>query len=258
MFVLPVLDLLSGAVVRGVAGDRGNYRPVESLLCGDARPVSVARAFVKLGLREAYVADLDAIAGREPAWDIYLALIDCGLSLWIDAGAGDAPAAERLASFGHAGQSISRIVVGLESLAGRGDLSDVLAVLGPERAVFSLDLKHGRPLTESPDWRDAQPFDIAAEAVAAGAEAAIVLDLAQVGVGRGPATLDVCRRLRAAFPRLELIGGGGLRNADDLRSLADAGCDAALVASALHDGRLTAADVAGCLAPRHRAVRHDR
>jgi len=120
MFVLPVLDLLSGAVVRGVAGDRGNYRPVESLLCGDARPTSVARAFANLGLREAYVADLDAIAGREPAWDTYRELLDCGLSLWVDAGAGDAPRAERLASFEHAGQAaISRIVVGLESLAGR-------------------------------------------------------------------------------------------------------------------------------------------
>jgi len=38
--------------------------------------------------------------------------------------------------------------------------------------------------------------------------------------------------------------GGGVRGAEDLRSVAASGCDAVLVASALHDGRLTAADLA--------------
>jgi phosphoribosylformimino-5-aminoimidazole carboxamide ribotide isomerase len=40
-----------------------------------------------------------------------------------------------------------------------------------------------------------------------------------------------------------LVAGGGVRGADDLARLADAGCDGALVATALHDGRLSAADV---------------
>ena len=66
-----------------------------------------------------------------------------------------------------------------------------------------------------------------------------VVDLAGVGVGQGVPTLDLCRRLRAAYPKLELISGGGVRGVDDLKALRDAGCDAALVASALHDGRLT-------------------
>jgi phosphoribosylformimino-5-aminoimidazole carboxamide ribotide isomerase len=41
-----------------------------------------------------------------------------------------------------------------------------------------------------------------------------------------------------------VLAGGGVRDLDDLRQLAEFGCDGALVASALHDGRLTAADVA--------------
>jgi phosphoribosylformimino-5-aminoimidazole carboxamide ribotide isomerase len=50
--------------------------------------------------------------------------------------------------------------------------------------------------------------------------------------------------LRDAYSQIELLTGGGVRNVGDLRHLAASGCDAVLVASALHDGRLTAADLA--------------
>ena len=55
----------------------------------------------------------------------------------------------------------------------------------------------------------------------------------------GVGTLALCRHLRAAHPGCELIAGGGVRGPADLELMAGAGCDAALVASALHDGRLT-------------------
>jgi phosphoribosylformimino-5-aminoimidazole carboxamide ribotide isomerase len=67
-------------------------------------------------------------------------------------------------------------------------------------------------------------------------------------VGRGTGTLELVRRLRLSHPRLEITAGGGVRGVDDLRQLAEAGCDAALVASALHDGRITAKDVGQALA----------
>jgi phosphoribosylformimino-5-aminoimidazole carboxamide ribotide isomerase len=54
----------------------------------------------------------------------------------------------------------------------------------------------------------------------------------------------LCRELRGVYPQLELLTGGGVRNVGDLRQLVASGCDAVLVASALHDGRLSAADLA--------------
>jgi phosphoribosylformimino-5-aminoimidazole carboxamide ribotide isomerase len=65
-----------------------------------------------------------------------------------------------------------------------------------------------------------------------------VLDLARVGMGEGVGTEPVCRSLRCIDPKLQIISGGGVRGLGDLESLAQAGCDAALVASALHDGRV--------------------
>ena len=67
----------------------------------------------------------------------------------------------------------------------------------------------------------------------------IVLDLARVGTGQGVGTLSLCRQLRALWPEINLVAGGGVRNLADLHDLQESGCHAALVASALHDGRLT-------------------
>jgi phosphoribosylformimino-5-aminoimidazole carboxamide ribotide isomerase len=57
-------------------------------------------------------------------------------------------------------------------------------------------------------------------------------------MGQGISTIDLCRMIAADF-RGRLIAGGGVRGIDDLQALTNAGCQAALVASALHDGRLT-------------------
>jgi phosphoribosylformimino-5-aminoimidazole carboxamide ribotide isomerase len=244
MRILPVLDLKAGVVVRGVAGRRHEYRPIEGLLAADARPTTVARAFVdRLGLTECYLADLDAIAGAEPAWGVYRELIDCGLHLWIDAGVADVQRAAALGDFSHSGRRLARAIAGLETVPTADTLRTLVAAVGPARLTFSLDLREGRPLTSSPDWSGRQPVEIAAAAVEAGVPSMVVLDLARVGVGSGVGTEPLCRELRARWPGLELAAGGGVRSVADLESLAAAGCDAALVASALHDGRITRGQV---------------
>jgi phosphoribosylformimino-5-aminoimidazole carboxamide ribotide isomerase len=70
---------------------------------------------------------------------------------------------------------------------------------------------------------------------AAGATRFIVLELARVGTGLGPGTLELIRGLRRQFADVELIAGGGIRGRTDIDQLKDAGVDAVLVASALHD-----------------------
>jgi phosphoribosylformimino-5-aminoimidazole carboxamide ribotide isomerase len=71
----------------------------------------------------------------------------------------------------------------------------------------------------------------------------LVLDLARVGTGNG-LDLDLIARVRDAARDVTLLAGGGVRGLNDVARLADVGCDGALVATALHDGRLGAAEVA--------------
>src|SRR5262249_31220252 len=134
------------------------------------------------------------------------------------------------------------LVAGLETLTGPSTLVDLIGTVGPVRLVFSLDLKNGQPLA-SLAWATANVWAVAEIALTAGVRRVVVLDLARVGVGDGTGTEDWCRRLKKAEPGLEVLAGGGIRGPDDLRRLRDCGVDGVLVASALHDGRLTRADV---------------
>ena len=71
--ILPVIDLKGGIVVRGVAGQRDQYRPVESCFTADAQPASVAMGLTeRFCFRQVYVADLDAIGGAEPNWPAFV------------------------------------------------------------------------------------------------------------------------------------------------------------------------------------------
>ncbi|MGC3969156.1 MAG: HisA/HisF-related TIM barrel protein [Pirellulales bacterium] len=185
-----------------------------------------------------YLADLDAIAGGEPSWSCYDDVVAAGFAPWIDAGIRSADQGRRIADYLASRAPEGRVIVGLETMPDVLTLAATGRAVRWERLVFSLDLKHGEPLTSSYGWAGQTPEQIAAQAVACGVQAMIVLDLAAVGVGQGVPTLELCRTLRAKYPTLHLTSGGGVRDVGDLRSLADAGCQAALVASALHDGRI--------------------
>ena len=240
MHVIPVLDLMGGRVVRGVGGRRAEYRPVVSRLASSAAPLDVARAFrARFGLTELYLADLDAIAEGEPTFAVYGMLKADGFRLWIDAGVRGVERVRRLA-----GAGADRIVVGFETVAGPGVLAEACARFG-EQIIFSLDLKEGKSLGDAAPWATDEPEEIAARAVACGIRRMIVLDLARVGVGAGTGTAELCARLAAVHPDVEVIAGGGVRGPEDLRRLRACGVRSALVASALHDGRLTRAEWEG-------------
>ncbi len=238
MELIPVIDLLRGEVVRGIAGQRETYRPIESLLAPDARPATVAKAFAAMGLKTCYVADLDAIAGASPDWQAYQAISQAGLEIWIDAGVRDERRARELATFSHHGEMLARIIVGLESLSRPDTLTRIIETHGTERVIFSLDLRHGQPIALAEQWRRFDALAIADTVIAAGVNQLLVLDLGAVGVYGGPATLSLCSALRSQYAQLTIISGGGVRCEEDLDAFANAGCDFTLVASALHDGRI--------------------
>ena len=150
MRIIPVVDLLGGVVVRGMAGQRQAYRPIVSQIASSAQPHDIASALrQRLPGEIAYVADLDAIAGSTPAWRDYEAIASAGWKLWIDAGAATLSRATELAAQDYC----AGVVAGLESLSRWDDLGAIVERLGANRVIFSLDLKHGAPLTKVAAWQ---------------------------------------------------------------------------------------------------------
>jgi phosphoribosylformimino-5-aminoimidazole carboxamide ribotide isomerase len=244
MSILPVLDLMQGQIVRGVAGRRSEYRPIISKVVASAEPLAVALALrEQFGFSEFYLADLDAIQGGLPDLGSYQQLQDAGFRLWIDAGLRthkDRTLKMLIVA------NVAGIVVGLESIETPEDLWRTIARVGSERVAFSLDLQAGRPLGHTDAWGTDDPFAIAAHAVRKlGVRRLIVLDLARVGVGQGTGTEELCVRLKGAFPEVRLIAGGGVGSIEEVRRLEQSGIEQVLVASAFHDGRFTRVDLAG-------------
>lgn len=244
MLIIPVLDLLNGTVVRGVAGRRSEYRPIVSRIAATPEPLAVALAFrSEFGLNTLYVADLDAIEHDRPNLAVYASLEAAGFTLLLDAGLRSVAAAAGTLPTGLAAGSSRSLIAGLESCPGPAMLTALLEQIPATRLLFSLDLHGGKPWRAGSGWPANDPFAIAEQAVAAGVQRMIVLDLAQVGVSGGPGASSLCSQIRSRFPDLELITGGGVRDASDLERLQADGIDGVLVASALHDGRLTRADL---------------
>jgi phosphoribosylformimino-5-aminoimidazole carboxamide ribotide isomerase len=239
MRILPAIDIKGGCVVRGIGGERAQYRPIVSPFCPGSDALEVALAFRRhFGLNELYVADLDAISGL-PQRNPFASLVQAGFSLWLDAGTADARCALELAEAG-----IHTVIIGLETLPGSDVLAGMVKEVGTDRLVFSLDLKEGMPIGDLTSWPSAEPHLMTRGVVEAGVRRLLVLDLAHVGRDKGVGTLDLCRSLARTFPDIELAAGGGVRGLGDLLELERAGVDIALVASALHDGRLTPEQIA--------------
>lgn len=239
--LIPVLDVMNGQVVRAAGGRRSEYKPVESKLTVATHPVNVALALLgRTGATELYVADLDAICGGEAVSErvarVLRDLRGSPVAFWVDVGTNDRRPPELLSAYDNA-----RPVIGLETGASPAHLADAVARFGPRPVAVSVDLRAGKLLGKWADWSAAHEGDalaVARTAIGAGAQALIVLDLARVGTGTGTGTEQLLRAIRAEFPEVDLIAGGGVRTWEDVDRLGDAGATGVLVASALHDGTL--------------------
>lgn len=233
--IVGVIDLRDGQAVHASGGVRHAYAPVtingREMRPGDA--ATLAAFYGELGLQDVYAADLDAITGRPWQEGLIRALAARVARLWLDAGISTPADAERALALG-----AGRLVIGLETLPSYKALRKICETAGAERVVLSLDVRDGVTLTASGDIPPGTPAaEVAARAVDNGVETIIVLDLARVGAGRG-CNLDTIAAVRQAAPGVTLLAGGGVRNEEDLRRLAAAGCDGALVATALLSGAL--------------------
>ncbi len=234
-----MLDLLGGRVVHGLRGERQHYCAVRSGIVDGSEPVSVARALLRVcGGRVLYVADLDAIAGDGDGGEVLRELRDeLGAETWVDAGLRDASRAGRLLDAG-----ASRVVVGTETLPSLDVLSALLDSEAAERTLVSLDVGENGVLSVSPALAGLAPLDALEVLAGVGVDEVILLALRRVGTGEGP-DVETLRAARAALPGMRLIAGGGVRSAADLGVLAASGADAVLLATAIHRGWITAADI---------------
>ena len=223
--IVPVIDLKGGQVVHARAGARARYMPVQSVLATSSVPGAVIEGLLTLApFRRIYIADLDAIEGVGDHRQLIAALARRheAMEFWVDCGIATADAAIEIAE--------DRItpVLGSECLRDVETVTAVVAQLGAGGCVLSLDYRGDAFLG---------PVGLA-ESVAVWPDRVIAMTLSRVGMSAGPDVQRLASLKLMAGPR-QLFAAGGVRGRADLDDLAAMDLRGALVASALHDGRLS-------------------
>jgi phosphoribosylformimino-5-aminoimidazole carboxamide ribotide isomerase len=208
-------------------GERQRYRPIVTPLAQGSDPIAVVSGLLSLHpFATLYIADLDAIAGGDGNDDTIERLRRDfpQLALWVDSGIGSlARARDWLA------RGLGDLVLGSESLV---DVATAARLAEDPRVVLSLDFR-------GPNLQG--PADLLADA-AAWPRRVIAMTLHRVGSHAGP-DLDRLRAIKDLAGRREVYAAGGVRDAADLRALLQASIAGALVATSLHDGRISPADL---------------
>jgi len=222
--VVPVVDLINRQVVRAFQGQREYYQPISSLLSASSRLRDVIDALLTLyPFATIYIADLDAISGKTWQRDWIKEVLDGYpyISIWLDAGA----------------QSLDLLdwhprllpVVGSESLS----TLDQLAEIPPNtRWLLSLDFFEGTARGPAALFETSQYWP----------ERVIIMSLQHVGSYHGP-DWTTLRLFQQRHPAVHFIAAGGVRDARDVIALTEMGIEQCLVASALHDGKITRDDL---------------
>ncbi len=233
MNVIPVIDVLNGAAVHGIRGERKRYQPLKSVLCRSAdRPLDIASAFKSLGFSSLYLADLDAITGKSANFNTYRQIVaQTGLDLMVDAGITDLTKAEKVLAV-----DVPKIVVGSETLTSLDFLGQAVKAFGEDKIVVSIDLKQGKVLSASEAITLMDAVSFAQELGKVGIKQVILLDLDRVGTEHG-INLPLLKTI-IEKTGVEVLVGGGIRSLRELEQLRKLGVSGALIATILHNGKL--------------------
>ncbi len=241
MDLYPAIDLRGGRCVRLVEGDFGRETSY-----GDD-PVSVAKAFAAQGASWIHVVDLDAARTGDPVNRAVVSAIAGSVTVPVQTGGGVRSVDDAAALF--AG-GVTRVVLGTAAIEQPGLVAD-LASRWPGRVAVGVDHRDGevrlRGWTEGAGRR---AVDVVRAAVADGAVAVIVTDIARDGRLAGPDVVGLAGLLEVTGA--PLIASGGVATLDDLRLLAAVRAGGrtltgAVVGKALYEARFTVAEaVAAC------------
>jgi phosphoribosylformimino-5-aminoimidazole carboxamide ribotide isomerase len=216
--VIPVLDLRGGMVVHAQRGQRQAYQPLRSLLCEGCAPLDIAAVLLNLyPFTIFYIADLDAIekCGSHRALIETLATRHPQVQWWVDDGS-----------------THPWISKPLNILQVLGTESHPVLQSFREPYVLSLDERAGELLGDTKIHHAPSLWP----------RRLIAMTLAEVGADFGP-NISIISYYCTEHPTHDWYASGGVRDLSDLVQLRDLGAKGVLIATALHQKKVTHSDL---------------
>ena len=237
MKVIPVIDVLNGIVVHAVQGKRKEYQPLTSVLTKSVDPLIVAQTFRTLGFKKIYLADLDAILGKQPSYALYNNIAKkTGLELIVDVGVKDLTTVEKMLN-----SQVTRIIIGTETIPNQEFIQKSIEKFTAGKLILSLDLIGDKILSQNKAVLSKNPLNLLQENKEIGIQEFIILDLSRVGSKEGP-NINFLKKAQTVLQN-NISVGGGVRDMADLIELERLGISGVLVATALHSGNISIDDL---------------
>ena len=218
-----VFDILNGAVVHALRGERSRYKPIAefSRITASSDPLQILN---ELRPVQVYVADLNMIMGSGQNLEI-IDKISSRAKTMADTGA------SRLSDLDRLPPSVLP-VLGTETAS----ISLIEEVSGQRRMIASLDMSNRRVLSRDGALSDRNPLDVLKDLNHLHLEGVIIMELNRIGTSAG-LDEEFLKKVEniSSHP---LILGGGVKDEADLVALEEIGFSGALVATAVHNGKI--------------------
>jgi phosphoribosylformimino-5-aminoimidazole carboxamide ribotide isomerase len=227
--VVFVMDIFNRSVVLAKGGIREDYRPVSdsSIICKSSNPQNIVEL---LRPREVYIADLNRLQGKGPQ--------ETNAEIIREV----AQRADTMLDFGISSREDVDKALYIAGTAVIGTETGTLSVIknaafgNPGRISVSIDLKHGKVLKEDTAIPE-NLFEIVKILNEFPLKDLIILDLDRVGTASG---FDpICFRKLVEHSKHSVLLAGGVRNIEDLFTLEKFGIRGALIATAIHSGKVS-------------------
>jgi len=224
--IIFVLDIINGTTVHAVRGERSKYKPVTgSRVCDSSSPLDIISA---LSPREVYIADLDRLQHLGDNFEL-IKEISGKTRTMADTGAENMKDVEKCANIA------DTVILGTETAS--LDLIENAAIPFPGRINVSIDMKNGKVLARDMNL-EIVPVELVRKLNDHDIRDIIILDLARVGTGAG-IDVDFLKDIARASSH-DVLVGGGIKDMDDIKALERIGVSGALVATAVHSGKIPA------------------
>lgn len=220
---------MHGQVVQAIQGQRQSYRPIQSQLTESHALLDVVAAILQVYPFDCvYIADLNAITGNTTYPNHSAQIAEAiqafpQIEWWVDAGLSCETALEPWLN------SAIRPIIASESLPDLKTYQRMRQMA--ENSVLSLDYFkdgfHGPEGLEIDHYHWSQPT--------------IVMSLPNVGANQGP-DVEKLNEMKQKS-KVSLYAAGGVRNIEDIHALSHVAADGVLIASALHQKKITTADL---------------
>ena len=227
--VIPAIDLIDGKCQRLQQGDFGSKTEYSW------DPLELAMVFYQKGFRRLHLVDLEGAEKKELMHTGVLEAMTRSTGLSVDYGGGirQQDDVKKVFASGADYVTIGSLAVEKSSL-----LKSWMEKFGGERFILAADIRDGKVTTHA--WKNQTGLavdELVASLLPYGLQQVLCTDISRDGMLRGIDS-GFYDHLRNRFPDIKIIASGGVSSLNDLKMLATAGIDAAVVGKAIFEGLL--------------------